>query len=272
VVRVVGVARDATVDERGGVVKALVVIPTLNEIDNIEHVLRALRAAAPTVDVLVVDDDSPDGTAARAETLARELGAVHVLRRQGRPGLGAAYRDGFAFALAHRYDVAVEMDADLSHEPTAVSTLLDAVAAGADLALGSRNVPGGATPGWPRRRRLLSRAGGAYARWMLGLTCHDPTGGFRAYRTALLRECELATVDAMGFGFQVEMVHRASRLGARVVEVPIVFHDRELGESKMTPAIAKEALRLVARLARHPWNPSRDHTGVAGSTPSVLGI
>lgn len=243
--------------------RTLVVIPTLDEVDNVEHVLREVRAAAPMVDVLVVDD-SADGTAARAESLARELGSVAVLRRHGEPGLGAAYRDGFAHALAHRYDVVVEMDADLSHDPASVPALLDAVAAGADLALGSRYVRGGATPGWPWRRRLLSRAGGTYARWMLGLTCHDPTGGFRAFRTTLLRQCELSTVDAMGFGFQVEMLHRACRLGARVVEVPIVFHDREVGTSKMTPAIAREALLLVARLARRPWSPQ------AGGAPGVL--
>jgi dolichol-phosphate mannosyltransferase len=236
--------------------RALVVVPTLNEHDNVEPLLRAIRTAAPTVDVLIVDDASPDHTADRAEALGLELGQVAVLRRQGEPGLGAAYRDGFRFAIEHGYDAVVQMDADLSHEPATVPALLGVLAGGADLTIGSRYTTGGATPGWPRRRRLLSRGAGLYAHLLLHLPSTDPTGGFRAFRTSLLRDCDVATVGANGFAFQLEMLHRVDRLDARIVEVPIVFHDRSIGESKMSTRIAREALRLVAELRVHPWVPN----------------
>jgi dolichol-phosphate mannosyltransferase len=235
---------------------ALVVVPTLNEYENIEPLLRRIRTAAPAAHVLVVDDESPDGTAARAEELGRELGGVTVLRRRGEPGLGAAYRDGFAHAIEHGYGAVVEMDADLSHDPAAIPALLGALAAGADLVIGSRYVVGGATPGWPRRRRFLSRAAGCYARSVLHLHSTDPTGGYRAFRTELLRHCEVGTVRANGFGFQLEMLHRAGRLGATVAEVPIVFHDRTAGASKLSARIAREALWLVAKLRLVPWSPA----------------
>jgi dolichol-phosphate mannosyltransferase len=241
---------------RGPIADVLVVVPTLDEIDNIEPLLRGVRRAAPRVDVLVVDDASADGTAARAEALARELGSITVVRRQGEPGLGAAYRDGFGYGLAHGYDAIVEMDADLSHDPATLPALVAALVDDADLAIGTRYIAGGSTPGWPRRRRMLSRAGGEYARRLLHLPAHDPTSGFRAFRAELLRRCELETVGAQGFAFQLEMLHRASRLGARVVEVPIVFHDRTAGESKLSGAIAQEALRVVNALWRHPWQPA----------------
>ena len=217
--------------------------------------LRGIRRAAPTVDVLVVDDASPDGTADLAERLGRSLGAITVERRHGEPGLGAAYRDGFRYGLAHGYDAVIEMDADLSHDPVTLPALVAALDAGADLAIGTRYIDGGATPGWPWRRRMLSRVGGEYTRLLLHLPAHDPTSGFRAFRTQLLRACELDTVGAQGFAFQLEMLHRATRLGARVVEVPIVFHDRTAGESKLSGAIAQEALRMVNALRRHPWQP-----------------
>ncbi len=235
--------------------RALVVVPTLDEVENIERLLRGIRRAAPTVDVLVVDDASPDGTADLAERLGRSLGAITVERRHGEPGLGAAYRDGFRYALAHGYDAVIEMDADLSHDPVTLPALIAALDAGADLAIGTRYIDGGATPGWPWRRRMLSRVGGEYARLLLHLPAHDPTSGFRAFRTRLLHACELDTVGAQGFAFQLEMLHRATRLGATVVEVPIVFHDRTAGESKLSGAIAQEALRMVNALRRHPWQP-----------------
>lgn len=241
--------------ERVPIARALVVVPTLDEADNIERLLRGIRRAAPTVDVLVVDDASPDGTADLAESLGRSLGGIAVARRHGEPGLGAAYRDGFRHALAHGYDAVIEMDADLSHEPTTIPALIAALDTGADLAIGTRYIDGGATPGWPLHRRLLSRAGGEYARLLLHLPAHDPTSGFRAYRADLLRGCELETVGAQGFAFQLEMLHRAVRLDARVVEVPIVFHDRTAGVSKLSGAIAQEALRMVNALRRHPWQP-----------------
>jgi dolichol-phosphate mannosyltransferase len=234
----------------------LVVVPTLDEADNIEALLRGIRGAAPGVDVLVVDDASPDGTADLAEALGRRLGSVTVVRRIGEKGLGAAYRDGFHYGLARGYDAIVEMDADLSHDPATIPALVGALDTGADLAIGTRYIPGGATPGWPLHRRVLSRAGGEYARRLLHLPAHDPTSGFRAFRTDLLRVCELETVSAQGFAFQLEMLHRATRLGARVVEVPIVFRDRTAGESKLSGAIAQEALRMVNALRRHPWQPA----------------
>ncbi len=239
------------------ITRVLVVVPTLNEADNIERLLTGIRFAAPAVDVLVVDDASPDGTADFAESLGRALGSVAVVRRDGEPGLGAAYRDGFRYGLARGYDAVIEMDADLSHEPATIPALVAALNAGADLAIGTRYMQGGSTPGWPLHRRLLSRAGGEYARRLLHLPSHDPTSGFRAFRADLLRECELDTVGAQGFAFQLEMLHRATRLGAEVVEVPIVFRDRTAGESKLSGAIAQEALRMVNALRRHPWQPVR---------------
>jgi dolichol-phosphate mannosyltransferase len=241
---------------RRPVIDVLVVVPTLDEAENIDPLLRGVRTAAPGVDVLVVDDASPDGTADLAEALGRSLGSVAVLRRSGERGLGAAYRDGFRHGLAHGYDAIIEMDADLSHDPNTVPALIDALDAGADLAIGTRYITGGATPGWPLHRRILSRAGGQYARRVLHLPSHDPTSGFRAFRAELLQACELETVAAQGFAFQLEMLHRATRLGARVVEVPIVFHDRAAGESKLSGGIAQEALRLVNALRRHPWQPA----------------
>jgi dolichol-phosphate mannosyltransferase len=247
---------DRLPEVRGPIADVLVVVPTLDEIDNIEPLLRGIRRAAPTVDVLVVDDDSPDGTADRADVLAQQLGAITVVRRIGEKGLGAAYRDGFHHGLARDYDAIVEMDADLSHDPATIPALVAALADGADLAIGTRYIAGGATPGWPLHRRLLSRAGGEYARRLLHLPSHDPTSGFRAFRTDLLRGCELDTVGAQGFAFQLEMLHRATRLGARVVEVPIVFRDRTAGESKLSGAIAHEALHMVNGLRRSPWQPA----------------
>jgi dolichol-phosphate mannosyltransferase len=241
---------------RRPVVDVLVVVPTLDEAGNVDRLLRGIRTAAPGVDVLVVDDASPDGTADLAAALARSLGSITVMRRTGERGLGAAYRDGFRHGLAHGYDAIIEMDADLSHDPATVPALIEALGAGADLAIGTRYMTGGATPGWPLHRRILSRAGGEYARHVLHLPSHDPTSGFRAFRAELLRACELDTVAAQGFAFQLEMLHRATRLGARVVEVPIVFHDRTAGESKLSGAIAQEALRRVNALRRHPWQPA----------------
>ncbi len=242
---------------RAPIADVLVVVPTLDEADNIGRLLRGIRTAAPSVDVLIVDDASPDGTADLADVLGRELGSITVERRVGEPGLGAAYRDGFRHGLAHGYDAIIEMDADLSHDPATLPALIAALDAGADLAIGTRYIDGGATPGWPLHRRLLSRAGGEYARRLLHLPSHDPTSGFRAFRAGLLRECELDTVGAQGFAFQLEMLHRATRLGAQVVEVPIVFRDRTAGESKLSGAIAQEALRMVNALRRHPWQPVR---------------
>ena len=225
--------------------RALVVLPTYQEAENIAEVLRRLRAAAPAADVLVVDDSSPDGTAAIAKAAGHELGGVDVLVRPTKSGLGSAYRAGFAEGLDRGYDVLVEMDSDLSHDPARLPALLRAVEAGADLALGSRYVPGGSIPSWPFHRRWLSRSGNRYADLLLGLSVRDATSGFRAYRAKALRQIDLGSVRADGYGFQIEMAYRVVGSGGRVVELPIEFVDRQKGTSKMSMRIIVEALVLV---------------------------
>lgn len=225
--------------------RTLVVLPTYNEIENIEEVLRRIRAAIPHADVLVVDDGSPDGTADRAEKLGLELGRIDVLSREKKSGLGSAYRAGFHTGLTQGYDVMIEMDADLSHDPDALPNLVAEVERGADLAIGSRYVPGGSIPDWPWPRRAISRLGCFYARVMLRIPVHDATAGFRAYHRRALAAIPLDEVRADGYGFQIEMTYLLDREGGRIVEVPIEFRDRELGHSKMSSRIVFEALRLV---------------------------
>jgi glycosyltransferase involved in cell wall biosynthesis len=231
--------------------RVLVMLPTYDEIENIEDVLEQVRVALPDADVLVIDDGSPDGTADRAEKLAVELGGVggtgsiDVLRRARKSGLGSAYRAGFRVGLARGYDVMVEMDADLSHDSAVLPELIAAVGAGADLAIGSRYVPGGSIPDWKRLRRAISRGGGLYARTMLGLSVHDATAGFRAYHRDLVSRIDLDHVHADGYGFQVEMTYLTEGQGARIAEVPITFRDRTLGRSKMSGRIVAEAFVLV---------------------------
>jgi dolichol-phosphate mannosyltransferase len=225
----------------------LVVLPTYNEVHTIEQVLRRIQAATPDVETLVVDDSSPDGTADLAEKVAEDLGTVYVLRRETRYGLGAAYRAGFAWGLEHGADVLVEMDADLSHDPAALPTLLAGMVTH-DLVIGSRYMPGGSIPQWSLPRRLLSRGGNWYSALMLGVKIRDLTSGYRALRADLVRSLDMDTVRADGYGFQIEVAYRAAQAGARVQEVPIRFVDRELGVSKMSGAIVVEALMLVTRL------------------------
>jgi len=225
--------------------RVLVVLPTYNEIDNIEDVLRRTRAALPRADVLVVDDGSPDGTADRAEKLDEELGGIDVLRRPAKSGLGSAYRAGFRVGLERGYDVMIEMDSDLSHDPAVLPELVDAVEHGADLAIGSRYVAGGSIPDWKLARRAISRGGCRYARVMLGLSVHDATAGFRAYHARTLARIDFDRVHADGYGFQVEMTYLTEQLGGRIVEVPICFRDRTLGRSKMSSRIVVEAFTLV---------------------------
>ena len=226
-------------------VRALVVLPTYDEADNIVDVLHQVRAAAPVVDVLVVDDSSPDGTADIARATGAELGQVDVLVRPEKAGLGPAYRAGFRVGIERGYDVLVEMDSDLSHDPGALPELLAAVEAGADLAIGSRYVPGGSIPHWPWHRRALSRYGNRYAAAVLGLMVRDSTAGYRAYRSEMIAKIDLDSVSADGYGFQIELAYRVSRLGGRIVEVPISFVDRVRGTSKMSSRIVVEALALV---------------------------
>ena len=229
--------------------RTLVVLPTYQEAGNIRTALTRLRAAVPDAHVLVVDDNSPDGTADLAEEVGRELGNVDVLRRPGKEGLGPAYRAGFARGLDAGFDILVEIDADGSHDPAVLPQLLAAVEEGADLAIGARYVPGGSTPEWPRLRRAISVTGNRYAGFVLGLPVHDATAGFRAYRADVLRKIDLHTVHAGGYGFQVEMAYRVHGLGGRIVEVPIVFRDRVEGVSKMSWRIVAEALVLVTMWA-----------------------
>jgi dolichol-phosphate mannosyltransferase len=230
-------------------VRALVVLPTFQEAGNIRRALAGLRAAVPDASILVVDDNSPDGTAALAEEIGRELGSIDVLRRTGKNGLGSAYRAGFAHGLDEGFDVLVEIDADGSHDPAVLPTLLAAVADGADLAIGSRYVPGGSTPEWPAIRRAVSVIGNRYAAFVLGLDVRDATAGFRAYRAEILRKLDLPAMRADGYGFQVEMAYRIARLGGSIVELPIEFKDRVEGDSKMSWLIVAEALVLVTSWA-----------------------
>jgi dolichol-phosphate mannosyltransferase len=225
--------------------RVLVMLPTYNEIENVETVLRRVRAALPDADVLVIDDGSPDGTADRAEKLGADVGGVDVLRRAQKSGLGSAYRAGFRIGLARGYDVMIEMDADLSHDPAVLPELVAAIEGGADLAIGSRYVPGGSIPDWTQLRRAISRGGGLYARFMLGLSVQDATAGFRAYHRDNLSRIDLDHVRADGYGFQVEMTYLTERNGGRIVEVPITFRDRSLGHSKMSSRIVVEAFLLV---------------------------
>jgi len=235
-------------------VKTLVVLPTYDEAANIVEIVRRIRSAVPAATVLVVDDNSPDGTADLAEATGAEVGQVEVLRRRGKGGLGRAYRAGFAWGLERGYDVLIEMDADLSHDPSALPDLLRAVDAGADAVIGSRYVPGGTIPGWVWHRRALSRWGNRYASTLLGLHVADATAGFRAYRASLLEGLDLGGIRADGYGFQIEMTYLAVQAGASVREVPISFRDRARGESKMSTNIVIEALLLVT------WWAVRDRT------------
>ncbi len=225
--------------------RTLVIIPTYLEAENIADVLGKVRAALPQADVLVVDDASPDGTADLARAAGDELGQVDVLVRPGKGGLGGAYRAGFKHAFAEGYDVVVQMDADLSHPPDRLPALLAEVDKGADIAIGSRYIAGGATANWPLVRRLLSRAGNLYASTVLGLGVKDATAGFRAYRADILETVETSATKATGYGFQLELSYRAHRLGATIVEVPITFNDRVRGVSKMSWHIIGEAMSLV---------------------------
>ncbi|HXH56488.1 polyprenol monophosphomannose synthase [Iamia sp.] len=226
--------------------RAVVIVPTYDEVENIEGLLRAVRAAAPGVGILVVDDASPDGTAVRAEAVGAELGRVDVLRRPGKDGLGNAYRAGFAHALASGHDVLVTIDADFSFDPAVIPSLLAEVEAGSDVAIGSRYVTGGSTPDWPIHRRALSRYGNRYTGWVLGLPIRDATSGFRAYRRSVLEAISYETTQANGYAFMTELAFRIVATGGRITELPIEFRDRRWGTSKMSGRIIVESMGRVS--------------------------
>lgn len=227
---------------------ALVIVPTYNERDNVVGLAAAVHAAAPGLDLLFVDDNSPDGTGAVLDELAARNAWVGVLHRAGKLGLGTAYLEAFRIGLARGYEYLIEMDADFSHDPKHLPDMVRRAQAGADLVIGSRYVPGGGTANWDARRKLLSRGAAAYARAVLGFAVHDPTAGFVCYRRRVLETIDLAAVRSQGYGFQIEMKYRAVRAGFRCEEMPIVFEERRLGRSKMSWPIIVEALGLVWRL------------------------
>jgi dolichol-phosphate mannosyltransferase len=233
-----------TEGEDRGIGRVAVIMPTFNERDNIETMVGRVRRAVPDADVLIVDDNSPDGTGEVADKLAEEDDHVEVLHRSGKAGLGVAYIAGFRWALAHGYGAIVEMDADGSHRPEELPRLLGALA-GADLVIGSRWVPGGTVLNWPKSRELLSRGANTYSRLLLGLKVADATGGYRAYRATTLANIALDEIQSQGYCFQIDLALRTARGGGRVAEVPITFVDRVHGTSKMSRSIVFEALWRV---------------------------
>ena len=224
----------------------VMVVPTYNEAENLEWIIGRLRRAEPAVDVLVVDDGSPDGTGAIADRLAADDAHIHVLHRTEKAGLGAAYLHGFRWALDAGYDVIGEMDADGSHQPEELHRLLEALRS-ADLVIGSRWVPGGSVVNWPLSREALSRGGNLYVRLLLGIKVRDATAGFRLFRRTTLDKIDLSTVQSTGYVFQTELVTRALRAGLTVAEVPVEFIERVRGASKMSGAVAAESMKRVTR-------------------------
>jgi dolichol-phosphate mannosyltransferase len=237
------------------------VLPTYNEKDNVRPMTEAILATVPEASVLIVDDNSPDGTGAIADQLAVERENVAVLHREAKQGLGRAYMDGFCNVSARGATIVVQMDADFSHPVRFLPALLEPIVSGrADIALGSRYVPGGVIPRWNPMRRFISKGGGIFARTVLRLPYRDLTGGFKAWRASVLQEIDFDAVHAGGYAFQVEMTYRAHRLGARIVEVPITFEERREGASKMSSAIVLEAFKVVVALR---W------AAVRGQVPAV---
>ncbi|MBP6835561.1 MAG: polyprenol monophosphomannose synthase [Deltaproteobacteria bacterium] len=228
--------------------RVLVITPTYNERENLHAFLDALFAVAPQVDVLIVDDNSPDGTGALADEVAARDPRVHVRHRAGKLGLGTAYLEGFQWALAQNYDVVFEMDTDLSHDPRYVPEFIRAIEAGADVVIGSRNIPGGGVEGWGPGRHFVSKGGSVYARTILGLDVRDLTSGYKAFTRDALQRIDLGGVKSNGYSFQIELTYRAVLRGMRVAEVPILFVDRRAGASKMSRKIFAEAVVMVWKL------------------------
>jgi len=227
--------------------RLVIVLPTYNEADNVAAILHGVREAVGDASILVVDDNSPDGTGRIADEIATELGNISVLHREHKAGLGAAYRAGFAAVLDQEYDAVVSMDADFSHDPASLPALREALDHGADIVVGSRYVTGGGVTDWPVRRQLLSKWGNRYTRAVLGVAPYDITSGFRAYRTDALRTIKPESTTAEGYAFLTELIRRGSAAGLRIEETPIVFRDRTRGKSKMSGRIMAESMWLVTR-------------------------
>jgi dolichol-phosphate mannosyltransferase len=228
------------------IMKTLIIIPTYNEAGNLCPLLKEIFVRAPESDILIVDDNSTDGTGELANQIHTENPQVNVIHRPGKLGLGTAYLAGFKYAIAHNYDAAFEMDADFSHDPRYLPDFLKAIKH-ADLVIGSRYVPGGGTPDWSPVRRLISSGGNILARFLLGIPIHDCTAGFRCYRCEVLRSIDLDTIQSRGYGFQVELVYRVMKQGFKIVETPIIFVDRCVGKSKMSHKIVIEAFTYILR-------------------------
>jgi dolichol-phosphate mannosyltransferase len=226
---------------------ALIIIPTYDERENLPRLIDAIHATVADVHILVVDDNSPDGTGALADEIAARDPRVHVMHRAGKLGLGTAYIAGFKWALARDYPLVMEMDADFSHQPKYVPDLI-AKAQEADLVLGCRYIPGGGTEDWTLARKLISRGGNLYARLVMGLPFKDLTGGFKCFRRKVLETIDLDAVQSKGYAFQIELTYRTHLAGFRVAEVPIIFPDRRVGQSKMSGRIVREAMLNVVKL------------------------
>lgn len=235
-------------DEAASFPKTLIVTPTYNERDNVERFVRAVRARAPHADVMIVDDNSPDGTGEIADRLAAEDPHVRVMHRAGKLGLGTAYVQAFEKGLAEGYELFFEMDADLSHDPDHLPSFFEAFRQGADLVIGSRNITGGRVSGWGPGRHFLSKGGSLYSRTILGLPIRDLTSGYKAFRASVLRAIDLRSVRSEGYSFQIETTFRAAQRGFVVREVPIHFVDRKVGKSKMSRRIFAEAVVMVWKL------------------------
>jgi dolichol-phosphate mannosyltransferase len=248
--------------------KALVIIPTYNEIENLESLVRAILAQACNFDILVVDDNSPDGTGSLADRLALEVPEVHVMHRAGKMGLGTAYIQGFEWALQRDYDYILQMDCDFSHHPSYLPTQLEKIQA-ADVVIGSRYVPGGGTLNWGWLRRLVSASGNFFARTMLGLPIRDCTGGFRCYRREVIQRVPWDKVRLHGYGFLIGTIYQAHRLKFEITEFPIIFEDRRTGQSKMSVNIMIEAFLYVVRTALTQAGLDRQPNQVADNNPSA---
>ena len=258
--------------------KTLIIIPTYNEAENLRPILEAIFSYVSATDILVVDDNSPDGTGELADVIASKDTRVHVLHRPGKLGLGTAYIAGFEYAIAHGYDAAFEMDADFSHDPRHLPDFLEAIEY-ADLVIGSRYVHGGGTPNWSLVRRFISGGGNIFARFMLGIPVHDCTAGYRCYRREVLENIDLESIQSQGYAFQVELAYRVMQQGFRIVEIPITFMDRRVGKSKMSRKIVIEAFAYVLRTrfgkSTPPTAPTltpqnqNETEGTVGELPSV---